>query len=269
MTKKIVNYLKEIAYEYKLIDLLRKFYWMVKSSIRVGEKVSITIDSVESVFYVNSSTEYSVVNAIYDESEVIKKIMEECQDGDVFWDIGANIGTFSCMLKHKNIHTVCFEPYRPNVNALEKNLDANNASYEIMEMALSNFNGKAGFSVNYSEQPGSQQGSIVTNYAEGRVLKTTEVQVKKGDSLVESGKTPAPNIAKMDVEGAAIKVIEGMENVLRNNKCRLVCIESHNNIKEIRKKITNIGFRIKNINLSGERSGDPPTMLCYGAEEFK
>jgi hypothetical protein len=73
MTKKIVNYLKEIAYEYKLIDLLRKFYWMVKSSIRVGEKVSITVDSVESVFYVNSSAEYSVINAIYDESAVIKK----------------------------------------------------------------------------------------------------------------------------------------------------------------------------------------------------
>jgi len=52
------------------------------------------------------------------------------------------------------------------------------------------------------------------------------VTVRPGDDVVGDG-VPAPTIVKIDVEGAEVNVLRGLSDTLKRDKCRLVCIEVH------------------------------------------
>jgi len=56
------------------------------------------------------------------ESELLSDLIDTLEPDDVFWDVGANIGVFSCFAAQKLIDgsVIAFEPFPPNVQQLEK-----------------------------------------------------------------------------------------------------------------------------------------------------
>ena len=71
------------------------------------------------------------------EPDTIKWI--ESFDNDmVFWDVGANIGIFSCFAaKEKRARTFAFEPSMFNLEVLSKNIFYNNLSKNIVIIPIS------------------------------------------------------------------------------------------------------------------------------------
>jgi hypothetical protein len=66
----------------------------------------------------------------------------------------------------------------------------------------------------------------------GSTKDTIQVESWRGDELIAESELPSPTVVKIDVEGAELKVIEGMSNKLASEECRLVYCEIHHDNRE-------------------------------------
>lgn len=146
--------------------------------------------------------------------------MQELKPGDVFWDIGAHWGVYSVLAFQRGANVIAFEAYPFNAEKLAQNARLNrcDARIEIMEMALSDRSGTAGFDIKGGRQ-GFMLGSIVDE-RQGTLVKTVT-----GDELVDRG-VLAPDVVKIDVEGLELNVLRGMYKALKA-KSRAVFCEIH------------------------------------------
>jgi FkbM family methyltransferase len=133
----------------------------------------------------------------------------------VFYDIGANLGFFSVLLGRLVGTTglvYSFEPVPANAAMIERNARLNGLNnIKVMRIACSR------------EARSSEL--LLAHYAGGAVLKgagvppdlagSLMVETSSIDILVESQQIKPPNLVKIDVEGAEMDVLQGMEKVLR------------------------------------------------------
>jgi len=158
--------------------------------------------------------------------------------GDCFYDVGANVGYYSLLLRH-NFHRVyAVEPVPRNVRRLKRSLSIRFVrNVTVIPVALSDKNGETTFYVN------SDQKNIFNNFSASSLFDKFESRSSDGgtdriysgfpiitktvtfDSLVSE---PLVDLVKIDVEGAEFLVLEGMKESLAHGKVRNVLIELHN-----------------------------------------
>ncbi len=187
---------------------------------------SFTVGDVEATFSARSvDAEFGVPWTRRRERPFLEDVVDELDDGDVFWDIGANLGVFSCFAARKLSagHVTAFEPYPPNVAQLQSNLSRNAAAemYSVCSVALHNTTGTVEFKSPTPPTPGMQTGTIAPD------AESIHVGCVDGDSLTEDGCVPHPTVVKLDVEGAEPFVLDGMEATLRREECRSIYCEIH------------------------------------------
>lgn len=148
----------------------------------------------------------------------VQRAMEaHLKPGDVFYDIGANVGFLSLLgakLVGPKGHVYCFEPLPSILPLLARNLDQNGFSnYDIIEAAVSDRSGTA---------------SLATDRGELRAMLTPNMASTIDVSLVTLDKLdlPAAALIKIDVEGAETQVLRGMTRVMREHRPALI-IEIH------------------------------------------
>ncbi|MDZ7687758.1 MAG: FkbM family methyltransferase [Halobacteriales archaeon] len=210
------------------------------------------------------------------EKEMLADAVEELKPSDVFYDIGAHIGLYTCFASQvcSAGTVVAFEPHAPNVRQLEKNISLNKPERAtIINKAVSNQEGEVAFSQPDKESTESfhSAGSIQTK-KEGSLT----VDMVVGDSIIERKGLPQPTVVKIDTEGAESLVIDGMRNSLTNEDCRVVYCEVHpgkhialddgdevDAVTDIKHELQKLGFKIES---SEERQGQvhlkavrPPT----------
>ena len=155
----------------------------------------------------------------------VQKLLLECLNpGDVFYDIGANVGYFSllaCKLVGDYGEVHCFEPLPENAAILRANLAANGFSnFTVHECALSDDSGNATLVV--ADLPG--QAALARERAGGRALTVATVRL---DDL----ELPLPTLVKIDVEGAEDRVLTGMRQTLARARPAIV-VEIHADRRE-------------------------------------
>jgi FkbM family methyltransferase len=152
--------------------------------------------------------------------------MDELEKDDVFYDIGANTGLYTLFASKRCTEgtVIAFEPYPPNVAMLKRDISRNGVeNVDVYELALSDSEGMMSFS--QPEQPDVGYGSASVEADPSESM--SEIPTTTGDDLISKGKIPAPNVVKIDVEGAESLVMEGMEEALSSPACRLVYCEVH------------------------------------------
>lgn len=162
----------------------------------------------------------SLLHTLRKERRIIQDLVASLEADDTFYDLGANLGVFSCIAGSvlPEGQVVAFEPHPENATRLRHNASLVNTNVSVYECALSNTDGTAELTVGAS----NQRHSLVNDDASN----TVEVSTCRGDSVVESHGNP-PTVIKIDVEGAEVDVLRGMETVLANRSCRLVYCEVH------------------------------------------
>ena len=127
--------------------------------------------------------------------------------GDVVFDIGAHVGFYTLLSSHLVGCTgkvVAFEPIPENLSYLKQHLEINTVgNVEIVEAAVSDRTGHD----RLSNGPSSSMWHLD---AEGAL----EVPTVKIDELVFGEKRQAPNLIKMDIEGAEARALEGCARVI-------------------------------------------------------
>lgn len=172
---------------------------------------------------INARTQTAVLFGTYERANIDFILTRVCEK-TVFWDIGAYIGYFICIISRRatNGYVVAVEPFPENTKLLYENVHLNNLrNVIVIEKALSSFVGLAPFSITQSVS----EGRIVNN---SEILndRTIEVPVTTLDILINSG-LPAPNIIKIDTEGEEGNILKGATTVLQELR-PFWLIEIHN-----------------------------------------
>lgn len=232
-TKNVYNAIKTRAnYRYRNYKKSAKTKSVYYSS-RIGGGYEISCENVVAQFSINDIEEANTIRYIVDEEDdFLRACLSELTPEDIVWDIGANIGVHSCLFGKKSRKVISFEPYLPNVRSLRRNIETNGIDADIVPLALSDRDGTEMFSIPPTESPGDQWPALlpdsVSTSRQDKLenSETMEVDVKKGDTLIDNGLAP-PTVLKIDVEGSSHKVIRGLQETLTSDQCRLIFVEVH------------------------------------------
>ena len=186
---------------------------------------SCNILGVPMTFAVRSSTEITRIDSLVGEQQFVERIANSLRSDDVFYDIGANIGMISILvakkMKGKLKRICCFEP--DNAQELRENLKLNGLSeIDVHQFALGDKEGTCELFVSGDVGGGSH--SLASGYKEG--ARAVEIEIKRGDHFVESSGFP-PDVIKLDVEGAELSVLRGLEQTLKAGRLRELFVEVH------------------------------------------
>lgn len=250
---------KRAVHRLGLQPVLKRAYWATVGS-RTDPR-TVEVAGARAELRVGSMAEYETIeSAVVAERPLLEDLLSRLEPGDVFWDVGGHVGAFACLAGSllPDGHVVAFEPYPPNADRLRENAARNDLDVTVMEVALADERGEAHLAIRTSDEPGTQEHSIVSGY--GTSLATVgevTVETVPGDDLVAEG-VPRPTVVKIDVEGAGPAAVRGMTDALRD--CRLVYAEPHDNATELRDLLDDLGFAVEPVELAGHRAGEPATL---------
>ena len=191
-----------------------------------GETYEVEIGSARARFHIPTSNEWSDFRTI-EEKPVLEHLLSNLRRDDVFYDIGANLGLYSCLVADVvSSPIVAFEPHPDNADRLEKNADLNGADISIFRCALADSTGEAELNITL-DKVGSAGHTLVSDRTSGH--DSIPVSKIRGDEFIAREDLPQPTVLKVDVEGAEQAVLDGMEESLSRPECRLVYCETHPN----------------------------------------
>ncbi len=203
----------------KKTRLIDDRYWALRGGTR-----ELTIGPTSARFDASPVYGGDAIRWMYlNERQFARALFTELNSDDIFFDVGANVGFFSCFAANRlSDGTVfAFEPFPPNVGQLRRNLRYNDhENAEVEPVALSDATGTAQFTALDEGGVGGQTPSFSSG--------SDGFSVKKyaADDLIDEC-VPAPSVVKIDVEGAEAQVIKGMREGLLNDRCRMLMCEIH------------------------------------------
>jgi len=158
------------------------------------------------------------------------------REGDVVYDIGANIGLYSRFSAQyfKASRVYAFEPVESNRALLAENLKIGGCSARvtIVPFAVGNQDGTSDFQIddltsNSGTLDAVTQGSPSQSHAQyGLPAATIPVTVVRLDTIVHAEGFAKPDLIKLDVEGAEALALEGARAMLSDLRPHLL-IELH------------------------------------------
>ena len=226
--KKIIKYFVNI-----FVNILFLFnigrYFLEKLQLNIGKKS-------KKVFYKNNEYFFHVPNRINlwrtqtfltKEPDTIRWI-ENFKVNSVFWDVGANIGLYSCFAsRQKKAKTFAFEPSVFNLEVLSKNIYCNNLSDKIIIIPLSLTSETKISSFNISKiEVGGAKSSFSENYDEegnvfNPVFKYNTLGIS-GNDFVKKFNIDKPDYIKIDVDGIEYLVLNGLSEILDDTSSILI-----------------------------------------------
>lgn len=239
--------LEPLARRIGLHDPVAALYWRLQFE-RGPSVVSHEVAGTTARFRATTVEEARRFRGLRDERPVIADLLGALGPSDVVFDVGANVGAYTCFVAQRlpPDQVVAFEPHPANVTGLRANLARNDVDATIEERALSDASGAGELAVQ-SHDAGAGEHALATGEAPARAdgrgdgrgddsgdgrnehdaRETMPIELAAGDDLVASGAVPPPTVLKVDVEGAELRVLEGLAETLEGPSVRRVYVEVH------------------------------------------
>ena len=165
--------------------------------------------------------------------------------GATVYDVGANIGVHTVLaarLAGADGAVHAFEPVPASARAIERNATLNDmVTIVVHEAAVSTGEGEG--TLNIVGEAGWSHLSSRGHHRDTRAEQP--VRLVSIDGLVAGGLC-APDVVKVDVEGAELEVLEGMERTLHERRPALV-LELHMTNEPVADLLESAGYRIENL----------------------
>ncbi len=165
---------------------------------------------------------YNVIR-YYRCSPLHRYMVKNTSENDLFLDIGANLGLYSYLAKkYCRCRVLLFEPEPGHLEFLKQN---QHLFDKIFDFALSDKTGETDFYVGDIKNPGgSSLVMTATGWEASGYSRVIKIKTKRLD---EAGIDPdfirKIKLIKIDVEGAEMKVVEGMQGWLNDYKFDIWC----------------------------------------------
>ena len=176
---------------------------------------------------VEARREIRRVHSISEEAALIRRMFEFLREGDVIYDVGANIGLIGLLLaqhpKGLKSRVHCFEPEPRNFDQLQRNIAENGLTERVSahRVALAEREGKVGLFVRGG--PGEGRHSTVASKGSTGSIQVATTTVS---NFARASNQP-PDLVKIDVEGAEGRVLAGMESLFNDHRPRELFLELH------------------------------------------
>ena len=156
------------------------------------------------------------------ETPIQEALASSLSEGDVFYDVGANVGFFSLIAARavgSAGRAYAFEPVPQNVATIKRNVELNGLNMvDILPFAVGAACGEArlllarhigGAALESAGEPPDMRGAMT-------------VTVVSLDDIVAERQLRPPSVIKIDVEGAELDVLRGMPIILREQRPMLI-----------------------------------------------
>ena len=199
----------------------------------------------------NPEHQYLYFYGTHDERYIVTKLLNIIKPGDMCWDIGANIGFYTCLLAslvEDSGAVVAFEPAARTYGYLKENVSLNQfTNVTVVNKGLGDKQEQR--LLHYSEA-GLAEGTASLKYADGRAA-SERVTLDTIDNLIPE--LPTPEFIKIDVEGYQLEVLRGAEHCLKTHAPLLMAElkdvgETNRAIfGEIEDYVANLGYQLYKI----------------------
>jgi len=150
--------------------------------------------------------------------------------GDIFWDVGANVGIYSIYAAARGIRTFGFEPHFANYHQFCETIVLNGLQDNVTPLCLAFAGGK---SVSELHLASLDVGASMNNFGaatdfRGNPFDATFRQGMIGydmDGFIADFGMTVPNHLKIDVDGIELAIVQGAEVTLADPRLRSVSIE--------------------------------------------
>jgi FkbM family methyltransferase len=176
------------------------------------------------------------------EKPLQEALVEMLRPGDVFYDVGANVGFFTLLaarLVGPRGAVLAFEPDPRNAEVLRSNVALNGlANVEVFERAVAETTGRRRFAI---------VESTASHLADhGTDEKTTVVDVVSLDDLDGASGPRPPTVIKLDIEGAEVDALHGAAHLIARHRPVIIC-EVHHTETEVRRFLQAAGYRLRTL----------------------
>jgi FkbM family methyltransferase len=202
---------------------------------RLAKPMLLRDDGREYRYACASFDEYVRAESLfYKEPGTIRLVREELREGDVFYDIGANMGIYSvpaAVAVGKRGRVYAFEPHVANAESLLRNVSLNGLQDRVQVMSCALNDSPGFFDFKYEQlAPGTSMSQLGSDRdAFGRELRPEASELKFAttvDELVAGGAVEPADVVKIDVDGNELRILRGMRRLLEEpNRPRAVQVE--------------------------------------------
>ena len=200
----------------------------------------------------NALNQYRAKTFSSKEPETLEWI-DRIAENAVFWDIGANVGLYSCYAaKKKNCRVFSFEPSVFNLELLARNIFINElvGQITIVPLPLSE-----SLDFNTLNMSTTDWGGALSTFGKkygvdgknlNSIFKIPTIGLSMNDA-VDNLNIPQPDYIKMDVDGIEHLILKGGISILKNAKEILIEINDnfHDQSVESTKFLKQAGFVLK------------------------
>jgi FkbM family methyltransferase len=187
-------------------------HWLLRArpwTVEAGEAAGLKIGFPQNLDFIAGTSERPVQETL----------VGQLRPGDIFYDIGANVGFFS-LIGARAVgaagRVYAFEPVDENAQAIARNARLNRFDHiTVLEVAAGDRDETAPLFVTEWDGGASLARSAIKTSE--RVLER-QVQMSRVDDLVETHGLKPPTLVKIDVEGAEMAVLRGMQRTLEDAK---------------------------------------------------
>lgn len=191
--------------------------------------------------------DYAVIKNGYFDEDVYNALLANLKEGDVLWDIGANIGMHSITIK-KNLPSVtclAFEPFPDNFHKLRENVKLNKLSIKCYNFALHN-------GLDLKKMYSFPNNAGLTGFNEIEKSFDTEIEVPtfSGDFIVDTFSVKKPNVIKIDTEGNELNILTGLKSMFKSGELHTVIFECNHGLNELMMFFRSQNFEVKRLSES-------------------
>lgn len=151
--------------------------------------------------------------------------IEGLAPGEVFWDIGACVGSYSLVAAARGLQVVAFEPVLENAATLCRNLALNDLLSAVIVMPMGLGDGHGLIWQHRSDMRSGAASHAMTPNGRKRTHHQQLVAIWEGDVLASAMKMAVPHAIKIDVDGFEQQVLVGMQQLLMHAQLRTMLIE--------------------------------------------
>lgn len=179
--------------------------------------------------------------------------------GQTFVDVGANIGWHSLVAANRvgpSGRVIAFEPVQRTFAELESNIRLNRLSHVTLNpLALSDSDGTIAI---YGNKEGDSGGNTMFGGADRVLLE--QIKTRRGDDVLSELSVDVIDLLKVDVEGAEMHVLRGLERFFSERRIKAMMLEVNaahlyaagTSPKELIDFVSAQGFSVADIRKPGE-----------------
>lgn len=190
---------------------------------------------------------YNVLPGV--EGDVERALLDPLQPGDVFVDVGANMGFYALQADQRvgpSGKVVAVEAVPPTCAQLRRNVEINRSRVQIVEVAVTETNGSARIVV-----PRGVFGMASVKELDGAEGHAFVVPAMTLDTICRD--IPSIRMLKLDIEGAELAALRGAPVTL--TRTQSVVVECNRDEAEIRSLLEAAGFSVRRMSFASYLAG--------------